>query len=175
MPDIQRADMTLQPASDSGERYTFIVNSGNIMRSKRRLSPTGWQLDNYSRNPVVLLNHAISEPPIGSARAWTDGDGLKAEVTFADTPRAQEIAQLVRTGFIRSASAGWLTPPDQMALIRENGRVTGIQYNRQELIEISIVTVPDDTGAMLAASFEAMDVIEELRAYVALAIDAINN
>lgn len=167
--------MTLQPASDSGERFTFLVNSGNIMRSKRRLSLTGWQLDAYHANPVVLLNHAIMEPPIGSARAWTDSNGLQAEVTFADTPRAQEIAQLVRTGFIRSASAGWLTPPDQMALIRENGKVTGIQYNRQELVEISIVTVPDDAGALLAASFETMNVIEELRAYVALAIDAINN
>ena len=145
-------------ADHQGHReYTFVASTGDRMRSRVRLNPDGWNLDNYMRNPVVLPHHAGSnvfsapQNPIGQAtRVWIDHRGLMARIRFASTDAGKETEQLVLEGVIRAVSVGWLG--SEFSLDRnEDGTVREIAYNQQELIEISVVNVPADPHALRVA------------------------
>lgn len=149
-------DMDYQQATASAatnrKEHVFIASDGAIMRSRRRLNPAGWQLDAYHRNPVVLENHDFNQLPIGKARAWVADAKLYAGVTFARSARAQEIEQLVEDGIIRAVSVGWLPAGQDAKPITDGSKLVSIDFNAQELIEISVVTVPDNANAVKVAA-----------------------
>ena len=137
------------------------------------IDASGWDLDGYRRNPVFLWAHDRSMPPIGkSQRVWVEGGALYAEVEFAPTDFACEIAGLYERGFMRGVSVGFL-PLETEFRQASNGR-RGYLYRRQELLEISAVPVPMHDGALSEPGFEGLkglkdggdDDVAELRAGV---------
>ena len=113
------------------------------------IDPSGWELDGYRRNPVFLWAHDRSRPPIGkSERVWIENGALYAEVEFAPTDFANEIARLYERGFMRGVSVGFLPLETEMRQA-SNGR-RGYLYRRQELLESSAVPVPMHDDALAA-------------------------
>jgi HK97 family phage prohead protease len=95
--------------------------------------------------------HDSSSPPIGRAkRVWTDGTRLLGDVEFAPPETyvfADTIYRLVRDGFLKSGSVGFL-PLEYRQSDRRGG---GIDFKRQELLEFSIVPVPANANALTQA------------------------
>ncbi len=117
------------------------------------IDPTGWELEGYRRNPVFLWAHDRSIPPIGQAkRVWFDDGAMHAEVEFAPTDFAREIAGLYVDGFMRGVSVGFLPLEVEMREASDGRR--GYLYRRQELLEISAVPVPMHTDALAIRSQE---------------------
>ena len=128
-------------------RLTIRAAVGSEDRKGDVIDPSGWELDGYRRNPVFLWAHDRSRPPIGkSQRIWVEDDALYAEVEFAPTDFAGEIAGLYERGFMRGVSVGFL-PLETEVRKASNGR-RGYLYRRQELLEISAVPVPMHDGAL---------------------------
>ena len=111
------------------------------------IESSGWDLSGYLENPVFLWAHDRGRPPIGRAkRVLTDEKGLVAEIEFAETELAQEVAGLYRTGFMRGVSVGFL--PLQVEMRKASQGRRAYRYIRQELLEISAVPVPMHAGAL---------------------------
>ena len=150
--DVERGDdrAGLKPAPTSGRgrsRLTIRAAVGSEDRKGDVIDPSGWELEGYRRNPVFLWAHDRSRPPIGrSQRIWVADDALYAEVEFAPTDFAGEIAGLYERGFMRGVSVGFL-PLETEVRKASNGR-RGYLYRRQELLEISAVPVPMHDGAL---------------------------
>lgn len=158
------------------KEHVFIASDGAVMRSKRRLNPSGWQLDNFHRNPVVLENHSWESLPIGKARAWVDGQRLYAGITFARSARGQEIEQLVEDGILRAVSVGWLPAGADARPVTDGSKLISIDFAAQELVEISIVTIPDNANAIKVAAardFDGQEIIDALRAATAALKEAL--
>ena len=142
----------LKPAPTSAlmrgrSRLTIRAAVGSEDRKGDVIDPSGWELEGYRRNPVFLWAHDRSRPPIGkSQRIWVEDDALYAEVEFAPTDFAGEIAGLYERGFMRGVSVGFL-PLETEVRKASNGR-RGYLYRRQELLEISAVPVPMHDGAL---------------------------
>lgn len=135
------------PAEEKGP-VRVIVSTGGVDRDGDTVSPEGWDLKSYSRNPVVLFGHDRHSPPVAKAlRVWTEDGQLKADVEFAPTDDGRECEALVRGGFISAVSAGFM-PLEYGPRKSDDGR-HGIAFTKQELCEFSFVTVPANADALV--------------------------
>jgi HK97 family phage prohead protease len=127
----------------------FIANTGQPDRMGEAIPPGAWKaLGTYHANPIVLFGHEARSLPIGTARAQVTRDGLMARVSFAgadENPLAPQVERSVLAGLIRGMSVGF--NPDQAPRMDARG-VLVYPPNSCELLELSIVTIPADSGAL---------------------------
>ena len=126
----------------------------------RYFNMAGGDFSRFEANPVVLDSHNKSEIAsiIGSAKVGIQRGKLMAAITFAETPRAETAWQLVQQGFARAVSIGFQEleitdiPTGTTQGVGKN-KIEGPAYiaEKWELAEISLVPVPGDPAALLAA------------------------
>jgi HK97 family phage prohead protease len=145
------------PHEGSGGVYTFRANDGLPDRYQDRVSPKGWQLDSYNANPVILYNHdefagsLVGAPmlPIGKGRAYVEGDALFVDVEFDQGDEfAKKVEAKVAGGFLNAVSVRYL-----MTKYQEND-LGGYDSLEQDLLEISVVTIPGNQRAVRVKSLE---------------------
>jgi HK97 family phage prohead protease len=137
----------------------FTISTGCCDRENDTIAVGGWDLANFVRNPTVLWSHDASRLPIGRAiDIGIEGDALKATVEFIpdDTPEggqfAEAVYRLARTGFITATSVGFRPIKWSFTDDPERGAedwFPGIDFEQQELVEFSIVTVPANPEALI--------------------------
>ena len=126
------------------------------------ISPQGWQLQNFLKNPFILWAHRYDELPIGIAEKVEQRiDGLFVSGRFASqeaNPKAVQVKKLYEEGIYRAVSVG-LIP------LKRNGNV----ITEAELLEVSYV-YPDCGYLMLlwASSFDNMPYIEVVASFFSL-------
>ena len=128
-----------------------------------------WRLDRYQANPVILWAHQNKLPPIGKAVAVHKNlsgspKSLDFRVRFATSkeyggdwpkdllPSPPCIESMVGHGFIRGSSVGFNPGSDAARDIeRVFNAATGRpqrRFKNQELLELSIVPIPCNAGAL---------------------------
>lgn len=128
-------------------RVTTVVSTGNIARDGMIIEQGGWKLDNYNRNPVILWAHNDKELPIGRAVSTVLVNGELVQThEFANHPRAEEVWQAIRGGFVSATSVRWLGL-DAGWEKRDTKDV--FVFRSQELLETSYVPIPSDPGALI--------------------------
>lgn len=142
--------------ADSGTSL-FIASTPTRDRMGDVIELAGWKLDQFQRNGVVLVDHRNEvEAIVGRGKVWIDParGALMLEVEWAETDRAQTVRQLYEEGFARAVSVGFL-PLKYEFLRDEQNRMTGIHFIEQELIEVSLVSVPANSEALMVCSLES--------------------
>lgn len=118
-------------------------------RSGRVIRQSGWRLDNFRKNPVALFEHYEL---IGSALVDQTARGLLFDISLAEegtSATVDWVREMARQGHLRAASVGWLPVDGQVKHSKD-----GTEFLESELIEISVVTIPDNPDAVkLAASY----------------------
>jgi HK97 family phage prohead protease len=136
-----------QAAADAGRKRTFIISTAAVDRDNDSISPKGWNLDNYKKNPVVLFAHDYSSLPIAKCvNIKMAGGQLIADCEFADHEMASTVLRLVDGGFLNATSVGFR--PTKYSL---NETRKGVDYEEQELLEYSIVPVPANPEALIVS------------------------
>lgn len=131
-------------------RFEFIASTEAIDREHDVILAGGWELDAFLANPVILFGHASRDLPIGRAvAAGVENGQLRVTVEF--TPPevyafGYQAYKLVAAGFLRAVSVGFR--PLEWVYNDEHG---GYDFKRQELLEVSLVTVPANPEALMAA------------------------
>ena len=156
-----RKQMLAPAEAIDGQQRTlrFTISTGTVDREKDAISLAGWDLANFKRNPVVLWGHNIERLPIGRCiNVAIVDNALKATVQFvpAETPEAGQFAeavfQLANQGFINATSVGFRPIKWEYSKDPERGAddwFPGIDFEAQELVELSIVTVPANPEALI--------------------------
>jgi HK97 family phage prohead protease len=130
--------------------YKFLASTSSVDRQGDSIDQSGWELENYKKNPVGLWAHKYDELPIAKIENIQVTElGLEAEFVFADHQKAQDIKNLVDTGVLNAVSVGFIGK-------ERNGNV----ITRAELLEISIVPVPANQDAILLSK-EISDTIKK--------------
>ena len=124
------------------------------------IAPHGWETAEFMRNPVALWAHAADAPPIGRAsNLGVEGARLMGDIEFAD-PTTYEFAdviyRLVVGGFVNAVSVGFL-PIEYSFVENDPDRGFGIDFKRQELLEVSVVPVPANANALAEAQAKGID------------------
>ena len=122
------------------------------------MNVSGWKLDAYKQNPVVLWAHDYRQPPIAKAvDVQVVGDRLVASAEFVPkelSPFADSIYQMIKAGFLKGTSVGFR--PLKWALNSERG---GMDFHEQELLEFSITPVPAHPDALIEARDAGIDLL----------------
>jgi len=130
--------------TDNG--LTAVASSNLVDRHGEIVEVDGWDLKNFKKAPRILWSHDHTIPAIGKAsKVWIEGKGAKAKLMFKMvfqevTELGRQAKQLVEQGFIDTFSVGF------MAEEMEDNKFT-----KQELLEISLVNVPANPDAQVAA------------------------
>jgi len=158
----------------------FVASTASVDRMGDIVDQS-WQLENYLRNPVILQNHDYHAPVVGMAtRAVVEEGALVIDVLFDTSEHnadGRRIASQVADGFVRAVSVGF-----------RPGRVTaraalpegdprkgerGYVLAENELLELSIVSVPANADALAAKALPAAAVAEIVaRVRAEMALDA---
>lgn len=146
---------TLKAFDEAKRTAQFVISTGDVDRDLDTINPSGWVLDSYLTNPVVLWAHNASLPPIGKAtEIRTKGGGknkkLIAVAQFAKREQhelADTVFQLIIGGFLNATSVGF--QPLEADYNPDRG---GFDFKSQELHEFSVVPVPANPHAVMTAA-----------------------
>lgn len=132
----------------SGEGYDFVISDGSLDRHGTRINPKGWELSAFKRNPIALFGHSGGFPIGKWENLRVEGDRLLGRLVLAakgSSARIDELISLVEQGILRAVSVGFS--------VLEYGVAGKSQYDfeRQELMEVSLVSVPSNTNALSMA------------------------
>lgn len=147
-------------AVGEGRSMLFVISTASIDRVGDTISPDGWQLDNFKKNPVVLWSHDASSLPLARAtRVWVEGGKLKAEAEFTPSGMARfndTVFDMLKGGFLNATSVGFA--PLKYKFSDDPERRFGIDFEVQELLEFSVVPVPANAEALVQARSAGIDV-----------------
>lgn len=145
-------------AEQTDSKITFVASTANPDRYGDVVDQKGWNLKAYERNPVVLLNHNPNQLPIGKGRAYVKNGQLMLDVEFdKNDEMAQRVEQKVKGGFINAVSVGF-QPSESISRSKlpsdhpYHGK-SGYYFQKSELLEVSIVTIPANNEATLSKHF----------------------
>ncbi len=136
-------------------QFEFIASDETVDRYGDIVRAAGWEVANYKRNPIVLFQHQNAVPVGISTKVWIDGKKLMARIKMAAEGTSafiDTLRKLLDQKIIRAVSVGF-QPTKDPNLIRDekNDRITGMEFVGQELLEISLVSVPANPSALSLA------------------------
>lgn len=141
---------------DEANRVLEFIGSNELMdRDGEIVSPEGWDLINYKKNPVILFGHKYDQPAVAKAEnVWVEGKNLMFRVKFPE-PGTYELSdvlyKLYKGKFMAATSVGFI-PKEWKDGTGEKGQPVRT-YLKQELLELSLVPVPANPSAILASKF----------------------
>lgn len=153
------ATSTADLTNVEGRAIPYVLSDSSVARDTHTIDQNGWKLDNFLRNPVFLWAHDDSGLPIGK---MTDigviGGKLRGVVEYAQRdlyPFADTVFQMVKQGFLNAVSTAWL--PLDWKFSTDKSRIGGIDFIRQELLEVSQVPIPALATALAEARSAGID------------------
>lgn len=126
--------------SNNDDVFTFVASDETMDRQGESLPIDAWDLRNYKKNPVLLVNHDYKvENIVGTAKKVRVVDGqLIFDAVFHEiTALAKEVKEMVKQGFLNTVSVGFMRKPGK----RAEDPMTN------ELFEVSFVPVPANPSA----------------------------
>jgi HK97 family phage prohead protease len=146
-PPARKDAASASPVATQKDTITFCASDGVTDRAADTINPAGWDLTNYLKNPVILWAHDDCDLPVGKAVNVYMQDGkLFVEVKFTSAEEydfGARVETLVRGGFLNAVSVRFAPSEYQW-----NG-LGGIDYLKQELLEVSVVPIPCNPRALL--------------------------
>ncbi len=142
--------------NEDGVLTVAVASSEKEDRHGDVLKSTGWDLENFKRNPVIQWAHDPTTPAIGKVEEIEVKDNklyFKPKFAVKASKLAREVYELYKEGVLRAFSVGY------RELERDSkGDTTGM-----ELLEISSVNVPANPDALVMAKQKGLntDLIEE--------------
>lgn len=139
----ERGPVTFIASTDTPDRYDDVVGQN-------------WSLEAFERNPVILFNHNPQKMPIGKGRAYVEDGRLMIDVEFDENDEdARKIEDKVRRGFISAVSVGFQPLEAVLRSTLPEGHKyrgsNGYYFSKNELLEVSVVTIPANNEATLTA------------------------
>jgi HK97 family phage prohead protease len=132
----------------------IVASDETVDRYREIISASGWVLDNYRNNPVILNNHQYDNiaHTLGRADVTEIRNGaLCQRIRWAvdANPVAAVAFRLYKGGFLRAFSVGfhpleWQDMDDPADTCRR-------KYTKQELLEVSAVSIPANPNALALA------------------------
>lgn len=137
---------------------TFIASTQNEDRYGDCVMVEGWDTSNYAKNPVFLWAHDSSQLPIGKcvglAKQMGSKPALVQKIQFAtadENPFADNVFKLYKGGYLSAVSVGFIPHEMSLRMDEETGYITGYDFTKQELLELSAVPVPANSEALALA------------------------
>ncbi len=168
----QAVDCIKAAGGDKKARFRHVASDESVDAVGDIIRVAGWDTERFEKNPVLLWAHDQRALPLGLVeRVWKSRGGgrpaLMTESIFhaADlNPMAEMVGKLVEAGALPGVSVGFIPKefiyPDTAKERAELGLGEwGVLHVKQVLVELSVVPVPANGGALLKRSLELAEPI----------------
>lgn len=150
----------IKDIDEENRTFTAVASDDSTDRHGESIKQDGWDLENFVKNPVVPWGHDYYMPPVAKAIEIGMVDGkLMFKPQFASIEELSEdptnpsdwakfvdtIYRMYKGGYLRAFSVGFI--PKEM---------DGDTFIKQELLEVSAVTVPSNPNALALAFKEGV-------------------
>ena len=136
-------------AADDSGTFEVVISTADMDRSGEIVDQSGWNLELYKMNPVVLWGHDYYSLPIGVCDSIELIEGkLIAKGRFAPAdanPFAQQVRKLYDAQIVRATSVGFIV-----------SKMDGNTIIQAELLEFSFVPVPANPYALSLRDAETL-------------------
>lgn len=155
---IHRTKMHIEraPSSDDEDsrKAKFVASTDAEDRHGDVVKQDGWDFKSFKKNPVLLWAHRSSDFPIGRvSKIKVENNMLMADTEFVDEGLhdvADKVWSMLKSGFLNAVSVGFRAL-DYEPRFGKDGDWLGFQFNKQELLELSVVPVPANPQAIQVA------------------------
>jgi HK97 family phage prohead protease len=157
----------VEPLSDL--EVLVVASTEQLARDNCVLVQSGLDLTNYRKNPIVLFQHQPTSPVGTTTAIGFDGDVLAARIEFAPigvSQIADQARALVKSGVLRGISIGF--DAKETEPLDKKKPYGGQRITKSELLEISFVSIPADTGAGVVARWHGARAGERLGSIAAI-------
>lgn len=123
----------------------------------------GWDLKRYKKNPIVLFGHDSRQPIGWSPEVVIDEKKkqLQQVIKLADEGTSEFIDtlyKLMKQRIVKAVSVGFRSLAEPNILRDKDGDYSGMEFISQELLELSVVSIPANPNALsLAKSWNTKD------------------
>jgi HK97 family phage prohead protease len=152
---LLRRGAVIKAVDSKARTMSFVASDENVDRYGDIIRASGWQLDNFRNNPVLLFAHDSRQPPVGQVPSIeVVGTELIADCLFrpeGDSQLSDDVWRAVEGGFLRAVSVGFTPIGPINELVDSAGNWTGYEFTSQELLELSVVPVPANPQALAVA------------------------
>jgi len=157
--------ITQPSAGKASGSNTFVLSDERVNRNGDVVDSAGWELDGFKQNPIALFNHDRDRIVGNWANVRIENRALVGEfqpVAPGTSQLGDEVRLLVEQDVLRAASVGFRYLKSE-PLDPDKPR-SGRRYTKQELLEVSLVSVPANSGALskarsLHVSSEVMELV----------------
>jgi HK97 family phage prohead protease len=143
----------IEQLDDKMKSFVAVASTEDEDRDKDIVRQDGWDLKNFKKNPMIPWSHDYWESPIArSLRTWVDKDAKKLMIKpqfDENDDKSMKIFNKYKNGFLTSFSVGfrgleftWRNEEDKWG--------GGIEFTKQELLEVSGVTIPANPNATVS-------------------------
>lgn len=143
--------MPIAATETAPNRTRVIASTDQLARDGHVVEPSGLDPTNFLKVGTILFDHNAAVPVgVPVAASLNAAGALEVEIEWPPegvSPKADEVRGLVKAGILRSCSIGF-EPIDFEPLDPAKPR-GGQHITRAELLELSFVSVPADTGAVV--------------------------
>jgi uncharacterized protein len=144
------AECKIEQLDEATKSFIAIASTEDEDRDKDIIRLSGWDWKNFKKNPVIPWSHDYWEPPIGKAISIKK-DAEKKRLIFKpqfdyNDEYAMKIFNKYKNGFLTSFSVGFIGLEFNWR-DEDNKWYGGREFTKQELLEISAVTVPANPHA----------------------------
>ncbi|RBP03817.1 HK97 family phage prohead protease [Roseiarcus fermentans] len=159
-PTVRFATVAEPVLAADSRTASFVFSDETVDRYGDVISAKGWELSNFNQNPIALFGHdsASVENAIGRAKnVRVEGTRLVGDIEFmgADVnPTAAAVWEMVKGGWLKTVSVGFAP----IEWTPSKTRKGGVDFLKQELLEISIVPIPANPNAVALAKSAGVDV-----------------
>lgn len=140
----------------------FVISDETKDRHGTIIKMSGWDLENYKRNPIVGYQHEVhgswaggTNPDyiIGKSEVYEDNGQLLALVHFEGAEStgnelAESIFKKVQFGTLNATSVGFDPKEGRWGDSERGEDPDTFYYTRQDLLEFSIVNIPSNPSAV---------------------------
>lgn len=148
------AQLRAAASPDADNRtYEFVISSEAPDTYDTVFLSSGWELERYHRNPVVLYNHnSWSNDPdttIGTSIVRVEGNLLVATLTLEEgNALADKVKRQIDNGVLKMASVGAQIHEGRRGVFDDGENPDLVYFTRQELLEWSVTPVGSNPDAV---------------------------
>ena len=140
---------------DKDDPFLFVASSDAEDRMGDTIMQEGWDLRNFKKNPIALWAHDHRTPIGVWENVKVEGNKLMARLKMAaprTSPFIDTLRSLLEQRILRAVSVGFMPLKAPEEIVDDKGRPTGgLKFTKQELLEISVVSIPANQEALATA------------------------
>lgn len=159
VPFLRMARAATSSVNEETRTIRYVWSDETVDRYGDIIRADGWDTAAFDGNPIALWMHNMDEPIGRGVDYGVEGTALVGGIKFAPqgaSQRSDEAWALAKAGVLQAVSVGF-DPLERVWHDDEEKRAAmglgkfGVEYLRQSLLEISLVSIPANPSALQLA------------------------